>query len=104
MLVRRRRNRILCLKDCLGNWVQGERDIGELIRSGFVKLFTTSAFSVPSRRWSLNIWPSYLGNEEASTLCANLTRLEVKEGLGSLKPLKAPGPDGIHAGFFQAYW
>ena len=52
----------------------------------------------------MNIWPSYLGNEEASTLCANLTRLAVKEGLGSLKPLKAPGPDGIHAGFFQAYW
>ena len=52
----------------------------------------------------MNIWPSFLENEEASTLCANLTRLEVKEGLGSLKPLKAPSPDGIHAGFFQAYW
>ena len=26
------------------------------------------------------------------------------EGLGSLKPLKALGPDGIHVGFFQAYW
>ena len=52
----------------------------------------------------MNIWPSFLRNEKASTLCANLTRLEVKEGLGSLKPLKAPGPDGIHAGFFQAYW
>ena len=103
-LIRRRRNRILCLKDSLGNWVQGERDIGELIRSGFIKLFTTSAISVPSKRWSLNIWPSFLGNEKASTLCANLTRLEVKEGLGSLKSLKAPSPDGIHAGFFQAYW
>ena len=103
-LIRRRRNRILCLKDSLGNWVQGERDIGELIRSGFIKLFTTSAISVPSKRWSLNIWPSFLGNEEDSTLCANLTRLEVKEGLGSLKPLKAPSPDGIHVGFFQVYW
>ena len=48
-LVRRRRNRILCLKDGLGNWVQGEREIGELIRNGFIKLFTTSALSVPSR-------------------------------------------------------
>ena len=103
-MIRRRRNRILCLKDSLGNWVQGERDIGELIRSGFIKLFTTSAISVPSKRWSLNIWRSFLGNEEASTLCANLSRLEVKEGLGSLKPLKAPSPNGIHARFFQAYW
>ena len=52
----------------------------------------------------MSIWPSFLGEDEASTLCANLTSLEVKEGLWSLKPFKAPGPDGIHAGFFQAYW
>ena len=51
----------------------------------------------------MSIRPSFLRNEDASTLCANLTRLEVKEGLWSLKPLKAPGPNGIHAGFFQAY-
>ena len=55
-------------------------------------------------RWSLDIWPSFLQNEDACTLSANLTRLEVKEGLESLKLLKAPGPDGIHARFFQAYW
>lgn len=29
---------------------------------------------------------------------------EIKDGLWSLKPLKAPGPNGLHAGFFQAYW
>lgn len=29
---------------------------------------------------------------------------EVKDGLWSLKPFKAPGPDGLHIGFFQAYW
>ena len=63
-----------------------------------------SPTSVPKMRWSLSIWSSFLGNEDASTLCANLTRLEVNERLWSLKPFKAPGPDGIHAGFFQAYW
>ena len=52
----------------------------------------------------MSIWLSFLGEDEASTLCANLTSLEVKEGLWSLKPFKAPGPDRIHAGFFQAYW
>lgn len=97
-------NRILCLKDNLGNWVQGESEIDELIRSGFLKLFTTSATSVPSRRWSLNIWPCFLRNEDVGTLCANLTRIDVKEALGSLKPLKALDPNGIHARFFQAYW
>ena len=29
---------------------------------------------------------------------------KVKDGLWSLKPFKAPGPNGLHTGFFQAYW
>ena len=29
---------------------------------------------------------------------------EVKDGLWSLKPFKALGPDRLHIGFFQAYW
>ena len=103
-LIRRRRNIILCLKDNLENWVQDESEVAELIRSRFIKLFSTSVTSVPRSVWSLSTWPSFLRAEDASTLCANLTRQEVKEGLWSLKPLKALGPDGIHAGFFQAYW
>lgn len=103
-LIRRRRNRIIFLKDSLGNWVQGKSDIAVLVRSGFINLFSTSVDSVPRLGWSLSIWPSFLENEDASTLCTDLTRLEVKEGLWSLKPLKAPGPDGIHVGFFHGYW
>lgn len=103
-VVIRRRNRILCLKDSLGNWVQGESEITDLIRSGFINLFSTSVSSVPRMRWSLTIWPSFLGIEDANSLGANLTRLEVNAGLWSLKPLKAPRLDGIHVSFFQAYW
>ena len=29
---------------------------------------------------------------------------EIKAGLWSLKAFKAPGPDGLHAGFFQRFW
>ena len=29
---------------------------------------------------------------------------KVKAGRWSLKPFKAPGPNGLHTGFFQAYW
>ena len=78
-LIRRIRNIILCLKDNLGNWVQGKSEIADLIRSGFINLFSTSASSVPIMSWSLSTWPSFLGNEDVSNLCANLTRLEGKE-------------------------
>lgn len=33
-----------------------------------------------------------------------ITDEEIAEGLWSLKPFKAPGPDGLHAGFFQRFW
>ena len=29
---------------------------------------------------------------------------DIKTGLWSLKVFKAPGPDGLHAGFFQRFW
>ena len=45
-LVRRRRNRILCMKDRMGNWLNGEREIADFIRKGFLELFTSDHFSV----------------------------------------------------------
>ena len=33
-----------------------------------------------------------------------VTEKEVKEGLWNMKPFKAPGPDGMHAGFYQRNW
>ena len=29
---------------------------------------------------------------------------DVRDGLWALKPFKAFGPDGLHAGFFQQFW
>ncbi|KAK7841089.1 hypothetical protein CFP56_015784 [Quercus suber] len=40
-LVRRRRNRIVCLKDRMGNWINGDREISEFIREDFSDLFTS---------------------------------------------------------------
>ena len=33
-----------------------------------------------------------------------VTEEEIKAALWSLKAFKAPGPDGLHAGFFQRFW
>jgi len=41
-LVRRRRNRISCIKDRARNWIHGERDIADFLRLGFIELFSSS--------------------------------------------------------------
>ena len=33
-----------------------------------------------------------------------VTDEEISVGLWGLKPYKAPGPDGLHTGFFQHFW
>ena len=42
--------------------------------------------------------------EDSGQLISKINTLEVKEAIWSMKPFKAPGPDGLHAGFFQMYW
>ncbi|XP_023917864.2 uncharacterized protein LOC112029415 [Quercus suber] len=45
-LVRRRRNHILCMKDRVRNWLNGDREIADFIRKGFMELFTSDLCSV----------------------------------------------------------
>ena len=53
-IVRRRRNKISCIKNDVGEWIQSEVGAINYIRGGFEKLFTTSLDYAP-----LNpIWPS----------------------------------------------
>ena len=42
-LVRRNRNRISCLKDHLGNWMNEVGKIANFIRNGYSELFTVTA-------------------------------------------------------------
>lgn len=65
-----------------------------------------------SRQGCLLLTPTDLDNfpccffseEEKVCLSAPVTEEEIKQGLWSLKPFKAPGVDGLHAGFFQYFW
>lgn len=42
--------------------------------------------------------------EDISTIELLVSDDEILTTLKSLKPYKAPGPDGFHAGFFQRFW
>jgi hypothetical protein len=103
-VVRRKRNRIVSLKDNLGNWVHCEANIAKLVRDGFLKLFTSEAISVSRSIWSFSGWHVGHSEVEKSHLASGVTFLKVKEALWSLKPFKALGPDSPHAGCFQRYW
>ena len=48
-LVRRKRNRIICMKDRMGNWLNGEIEIADFIRQGFLDLFTSQV--KPALSW-----------------------------------------------------
>ena len=100
-LVRRKRNRIFSLKDNMGNWVHLESKIAMLVRQGFMDLFCTSKVSAPHSLWSINNWNACLSAKDCELLSLPITRVEVKAAFWSLKPFKAPGPNGLHAGFFQ---
>ena len=80
--------------------MHNEEDVS-LIRDGFRDLFSSSAVNAPRSVWKISSWPKCLALEDMVHLIANLSIQEVKKGLWSLKPFKAPGPDGLHDGFFQ---
>lgn len=103
-LVRKRRNRILCMKDRMGNWINGDREIAEFVREGFLDLFTSSLSNSPLAEWNPSCWNTYLNEAEAINLDRQVSDVEISANLWVLKPFKTPGPDDLHAGFFQCFW
>ena len=49
-------------------------------------------------------WQPKLSSEEKLSISHMVTEEEIKAALWSLKAFKAPGPDGLHADFFQRFW
>jgi hypothetical protein len=45
-----------------------------------------------------------LTNEEKLLLDLPVSRVDIERAFKSFKPLKAPGPDGLHPVFFQKFW
>ena len=103
-MVRQHRNKIRCIKDAVGNWLTKENEVKEYIRSGFKNLYTTKL------RWSTkfsnvsNFSCCYLTDEDRARINYDVTVEEIRASLWALKPFKAPGPDGLHAGFYQHFW
>ncbi|XP_030941731.1 uncharacterized protein LOC115966695 [Quercus lobata] len=99
-LVRRKRNQIVAIKDAMGEWLLEEDEVKEFVKNSFNDVYTTSLLSASRAAPERSQWQASLIEEEKTSISGAATEDEVKAALWSLKAFKAPGPDGLHAGFF----
>jgi hypothetical protein len=99
---RRRRNNIVMLRDTSGNWTDNAAQLQGMVNDFYKHLF---ALEHTSNDWADSV-VSYprLEDAELLELEADIKFEEVRRAVFSMKPWKAPGPDGFPAGFFQKSW
>ncbi|KAK9988211.1 hypothetical protein SO802_028450 [Lithocarpus litseifolius] len=103
-LIRRKHNKILNLKNNQGDWINDITEVMDFVRDHIIKLFSTElTFSSRSTLLSDPVWP-HISEVEANYINTPVSDEEIRHALWSLKPFKSPGPDGLHAGFFQRFW
>ena len=101
-IARRRRNRIEAIRDSSGNWLYDEDDIRRHAIWYFSDLFKNESASYQNYQ-VLNLFPT-LDSYDVDGVAAPILREEIKSTMFSMKPLKAPGTDGLHAIFYQFQW
>ena len=103
-MVRRSYNRISCIENSNGVLIHDMEEIHSLFLDGFKNLYQTEMVS--SRLSSLVDleWRVKLAQVDAEALSLPPSDLEITNALFAMKPFKAPGPDGIHADFYQRFW
>ncbi|XP_074314802.1 uncharacterized protein LOC141650968 [Silene latifolia] len=99
---RKRRNAIKGIEDNGGQWRTDEGEITNVIEEYFNQLFCSSNPS--GLEDVLRCIPEVISPEMNAVLDRPLCDDEVKSALFSMHPNKAPGPDGMHALFYQRYW
>ncbi|XP_061349159.1 uncharacterized protein LOC133294495 [Gastrolobium bilobum] len=99
-IVRRRRSKILELKDDAGNLIREDHNIARVINAYFSKLFSEENHD---RLWVQTLWPK-VDDETAINLGAPISKDEVRRAFFSMKDSKAPGEDGYTATFYKKNW
>ncbi|VVA24941.1 PREDICTED: reverse mRNAase [Prunus dulcis] len=99
---RRQRNRIWKIKNEAGVWIAGDKMIQNEFQNYFVNLFKSSG----PRNWNgiMDHIPQLVNNDMNGELMRPFSLEEVKDAIFQIGSLKAPGPDGFPAMFYQKYW
>lgn len=101
-IVRRRRNRIEGLLDDNHVWISSKEGLKSIVTNFFSSLFTDlGAVGIPTS------WPKLFptpNDYDIQNINALVSMEETKEALFGIGKLKAPGPDGLPAMFYQDFW
>jgi hypothetical protein len=99
---RAKKNKIVSLKDENGRVVKRQEEMKKVASSFFNNLFLQDESVCPNE--IINLMKSKLTAAMNESLTKDFSDWEIEKALFQIGPLKAPGPDGFHARFFQRNW
>lgn len=99
---RRKKNKIVRLKREDGTWAENNEQIHKEINEFFKGLYEKDGEVNPQPL--LDLFPRKVEDYMNEALTKPFTETEVSDALFQIGPLKAPGPDGYPARFFQRNW
>ena len=99
---RRRRNRIMGLRNNEGVWVEEKEEVVSNLVGYYENIFTSSQ---PTHiEEAVTHVPQVITTSMNESLTRTYTEIEVEEALKQMAPLKAPELDGLPPLFYQKYW
>ncbi|KAL4298891.1 hypothetical protein AHAS_Ahas17G0046200 [Arachis hypogaea] len=102
-IIRRRRNKILKLRDDSGVWMEDHEALKSHVCQYFQNLFQDK---YPRRNSVINTTTFYppMEDGEIHNLSQFVNKKEIEDAIFAMGSLKAPGDDGLPAGFFKENW
>ncbi|XP_019200262.1 PREDICTED: uncharacterized protein LOC109193892 [Ipomoea nil] len=101
-MVRKAQNRIRGLKDDSGNWMFEEDALQRHVQDFYMNLFRGDQ-GAHVGAMGRGLFPT-LNAEDWQMFNRKVDKDEVKTAVFDMSPLKASGPDGLHAAFYQRMW
>ena len=94
----------MSIKNSMGDWITEIEEVKDVFQKGFVNLYQTEQCCCKWECPTLDVLGSRLSEEDAVRIASPPLDMEILKALNTMKPFKAPGVDGLHAGFFQCFW